>query len=157
MKRRKRLVAFAVAMVSTVLMRADDNTIPQSNIEPMVVSQFFDVAKGNANWKKAFATGKDEQIVFMNISPLTNPANEIGLEVHPFDQVILIVKGTATAVLNGKSSSVKSGDMIFIPQGTPHNVINSSKQVELKIISFYSATDIPKDAVYKTKADEKED
>ncbi len=120
----------------------------------MIAQKFIQQAKENNNWKKAFATGKFEQVVFMSVSPETNPNNEIGVEIHPFDQVILIVQGKAKAVLNGETTLVKEGDMIFIPTGTKHNVINLDKKEALKVISFYSATDIPKNSVYETKADE---
>lgn len=52
-----------------------------------------------------------------------------------------------------KKSTVTAGDMIFIPQGIPHNFINLNKEKPFKIISVYSATDIPKNAVYKQKSD----
>lgn len=124
-----------------------------TKFQPVIVQDFFDKAKQNTNWKTAFVTGEHEQIVFMNISPLTNPPNEIGMEVHPFDQVILIVSGNAQAILGEKKSKVKSGDLLFIPKGTKHNVINLEKNKELKIASFYSDNDIPNGAEYKTKAD----
>jgi len=123
-------------------------------IQPMVVMEFLENAKKNNSWKVAFATAEHEQVVFMNISTLTNPKNEIGMEVHPFDQVILIVEGNGKAILNNKTSLVKEGDMIFIPQGNQHNVINLNKNKELKLISFYSDNDIPKNAEYKKKTDE---
>lgn len=143
-----------IAMTSTAFISAAE---VDDEFQPMVVQQFFEEAKKNDNWKTAFATGKHEQIVFMNISSLTNPNNEIGIEVHQFDQVILIVEGKGKAILNGETSLVKDGDMIFIPQGVSHNVINLDKKKELKLISFYSDTDIPKGAVYKRKADQPED
>lgn len=125
-------------------------TIEAEKVEPSV-SPVFEEAKKNNNWKTAFATGEEAQVVFMNVSPLTNPKNEIGMEVHPFDQVILIVEGKGSAILNGKASAVKSGDMIFIPKGVKHNVVNSDNAKELKLISIYSRTDIPKGAIYKKK------
>jgi len=124
------------------------------NIQPMIVENLIKQAQKNENWKIALATGKYEQIVFMNISPATNPQNEIGMEVHPFDQAIFIVEGKGKAVLDGKITPVKEGDLIFIPTGTSHNVINLGGQKELKIISFYSSTDIPAAAVYPTKESE---
>ena len=136
-------------LFSTASVRADDTTY-----QPMVAQQFFVTAKQNTNWKMAFATAKSEQIVFMNISPQTNPANEIGMEVHAFDQVIIIVEGTANAILNDKSQPVQKGDMIFIPEGTHHNVVNTDANNPLKLVSFYSSTDIPSGSVYATKADE---
>ena len=120
--------------------------------KPMVVQQIYGKALENQNWKLAYATGKNAQIVFMNISPLTNPKNEIGMEIHPFDQVIMIVKGNAKVDLDGEISMATVGDMIFIPQGVAHNVINLGKDEALKILSFYSDTDIPADSIIEKKA-----
>lgn len=148
------MASLIVALLSMAPASAKEN---DGEFQPMVARNFFEEARKNTNWKTAFATGKNEQVVFMNISPITNPNNEIGPEVHPFDQVILIVEGKGKAILNGETSVIKDGDMIFIPQGISHNVINSDKKKDLKLISFYSDTDIPKGAVYKRKADQPED
>jgi mannose-6-phosphate isomerase-like protein (cupin superfamily) len=122
--------------------------------KPMVVPQIYGKALENKNWKLAYATGKNAQIVFMNISPITNPKNEIGMEIHPFDQVIIIVQGNAKVELDEELSMATVGDMIFIPQGTAHNVINLSQDEELKILSFYSDRDIPVDSIFEKKAEE---
>ncbi len=124
-----------------------------NQIQAGVSNQIFDKVKQNENWKLAFFTGKDAQIVFMNITPATNPANEIGMETHKFDQIIFVVEGNGNAILDGKPTLVKSGDMIFIPQGVAHNVINMNKNKPLKILSVYSATDIPANSTYKKKSD----
>jgi quercetin dioxygenase-like cupin family protein len=122
-------------------------------INPVISSKIFEMAKKNENWKLALVTGKEAQVVFMNITPKTNPNNEIGLETHQFDQVIFVVDGQAKSIVNGKKSMVSAGDMIFIPQGIPHNFINLNVKKPFKIISIYSDTDIPKNAVYKQKSD----
>ena len=124
-----------------------------NKINAVITPKIFEMAKRNENWKLALVTGKDAQVVFMNITPKTNPNNEIGMETHKFDQVIFVVEGQAKSVLNGKNSTVTAGDMIFIPQGTPHNFINLNVKRPFKIISIYSATDIPENAVYKHKSD----
>lgn len=133
------------------------NMNEKSNFHPRVSPQVFEQALSNENWKLAFATGKNAQVVFMAVSPKTNPKNEIGMETHPFDQVIIIAKGNAKTVLNGEESTAKVGDMIFIPQGTSHNIINVNQDEALKIISFYSDTDIPAHSTYGKKEDELED
>lgn len=124
-----------------------------NKINFIITSQIFEKAKKNDNWKLAFVTGKDAQVVFMNITPQTNPNNEIGMETHKFDQVIFVVEGKAKALLDGKESIVQVNDMIYIPQGTPHNFINLNANKPFKIISIYSDTDIPLSAVYKKKSD----
>lgn len=134
---------------------AENKSVKENNTMMAVTTpQIFEKAKKNENWKLAFLTGKNGQIVFMNISPVTSPNNEIGMETHQFDQIIFIVEGNANAVLDGKLSAVQSGDMIFIPQGTPHNVINLNKENPLKILSVYTDTDIPANKIYAKKSDE---
>ncbi len=151
------LIAATFAQLFVTTLDAVEKEIVNNEIKPVVVTQFLEKAKKNNNWKIAFVTGKHEQIVFMNVSPLTNPDNEIGMEDHPFDQVILIVEGRGKAVLGKQTSIVKEGDMIFIPQGMPHNIINLDQAKGLKLISFYSETDIPSGAVYGKKADAPKD
>jgi mannose-6-phosphate isomerase-like protein (cupin superfamily) len=145
---------FSALIGSNAAMASETSTADKDITSPGVTEQIIDKAKANDNWKVAFLTGKHGQIVFMSVSPTTNPNNEIGMEVHPFDQVIIVAEGDAKAILGNKTSMVKAGDMIFIPQGTPHNVINLTQGKALKIISFYSNTDIPAKSVYKTKSDE---
>lgn len=150
---------FMFASLAALLITASSLAaeITEKSDKPMITSQLFEEAKKNQNWKTALATGKEAQIVLMSISPLTNPKNEIGVETHPFDQVIIIAQGNAKAVLDGKESIVKEGGMIFIPMGTEHNVINMDREKELKIVSIYSETDIPYGAAYKTKAEQPAD
>ncbi len=156
-----RTIGIKIAFISTLLVSglispslfAGSKNAANNKINAVISSNVFEMAKKNENWKLALVTGKDAQVVFMNITPKTNPYNEIGLETHQFDQVIFIVEGQAKSVLNGKKSTVTAGDMIFIPQGTPHNFINLNVKKPFKIISVYSATDIPENAAYKQKSD----
>ena len=156
-----RTIGIKIAFISTLLVSglispslfADSKDAANNKINAVISSKVFEMAKKNENWKLALVTGKDAQVVFMNITPKTNPNNEIGLETHPFDQVIFVVEGQAKSVLNGKKSTVTAGDMIFVPQGIPHNFINLNVKKPFKIISVYSATDIPENAAYKQKSD----
>lgn len=140
-------------LIATSSFASSEESTIDNKINAVITPKIFEMAKRNENWKLALVTGKDAQVVFMNITPKTNPNNEIGMETHKFDQVIFVVEGQAKSVLNGKNSTVAEGDMIFIPQGTPHNFINLSAKKPFKIISVYSATDIPENAVYKHKSD----
>ncbi len=151
------LVVAALALIFTIPMESMEKEITKNEIQPVVVPQFLEEAKKNNHWKNAFVTGQHEQIVFMNVSTMTNPDNEIGMEEHSFDQVILIVEGRGKAVLEDQTYNVKEGDMIFIPQGTRHNIINLDQAKALKLVSFYSENDIPRGAVYNKKADAPKD
>ncbi len=140
-------------LITTSSFASSEENAVDNKINTVITPQIFEMAKRNENWKLALVTGKDAQVVFMNITPKTNPNNEIGMETHKFDQVIFVVEGQAKSILNGKNSTVTAGDMIFIPQGIPHNFINLNAKKPFKIISVYSATDIPESAVYKYKSD----
>jgi quercetin dioxygenase-like cupin family protein len=139
-----------------LLSQANENTNMKIT-SPMVAKQIFDEVRNNHNWKSAFATGEQAQVVFMDVSPVTSPNNEIGMETHKFDQIIFVVEGDGNAILNGQTMPIKAGDMIFIPLGTAHNVINLNKSKSLKILSVYSGNDIAAGAVYKKNSDEPKD
>jgi quercetin dioxygenase-like cupin family protein len=71
------------------------------------------------------------------------------MEVHPFDQIILVVQGNGQASLVGKIWKINQGDLIFIPRSVHHNIINlTPNNAPMKIISFYSSQDIPAKAIY---------
>jgi quercetin dioxygenase-like cupin family protein len=144
-------------LIATSSFASSDESTVSGKINAVITPKIFEIAKKNETWKTARVTGKDAQVVFMNINPKTNPKNEIGMETHTFDQVIFVVEGQAKSVINDKSTTVTAGDMIFIPQGIPHNFINISTNKPFKIISVYSATDIPENATYKHKSDTPKD
>ena len=106
----------------------------------------------NNNFRKVLFTGKHEQLVLMSLLPL----EEIGNEVHKnVDQFFRIEGGEAKFVLaNGKEKRIaKNGDVIIVPAGTFHNVINTSKTKKLKLYTIYSPPNHPPGTIHKTKAD----
>ncbi len=143
------LISLVLPSLSSAAMNANQAGFNQV---PLVSFNIANKAVANKNWKLAYATAPNAQVVFMDVCPKTNPANEVGVEKHPFDQVIYIAQGDAEVILNGQHIKADAGDMIFIPQGTVHNVINLNQHKPLKLISVYSSNDIPAHAVYPTKA-----
>jgi mannose-6-phosphate isomerase-like protein (cupin superfamily) len=56
--------------------------------------------------------------------------------------------------LNEKEEhTVRDGDAVVVPAGTYHNVINTSKTLELKLYTIYSPPNHPDGTVHKTKAE----
>lgn len=114
----------------------------------------------NPNFRTAVWTGCHLQMTVMCIPP----CGEIGLEVHgDTDQLIRVEQGTA-AVKIGKCAektdyqqNMCKGDVVFIPAGTWHNVVNTGRNA-LKISSVYAPPNHPRGTVHFTKADaERED
>lgn len=78
---------------------------------------------------------------------------EIGEEVHDLDQFIRIEKGKEKAVLDTMEHKIKDDYAIVIPAGTRHNIINTSKDEEMKLYTIYSPPDHRDGVIHKTKAD----
>ncbi len=103
----------------------------------------------NTNFRKVIETGQHIQAVIMSIPP----GGEIGEEVHEFsDQVLYLIDGAGTVVLNGVPSDFNSGDMVIVPAGTRHNFITKDG-TDMKIITVYSPPHHPDGLVQATKAD----
>jgi mannose-6-phosphate isomerase-like protein (cupin superfamily) len=104
----------------------------------------------NKNFRKVLYTGKHSQLVLMSL----RPKEEIGMEVHPnIDQFFRFEKGKGVVIIDGKSHAVKDGDAVIVPAGAQHNVVNTSKVVELSLYTIYSPPEHIDKVVRKTKAD----
>ena len=107
----------------------------------------------NQNFRTAYWTGHHMQMTLMNIPP----CGEIGAEMHTdTDQFIRAEAGTAIIRMGtckerlDSQHQLHSGDAIFIPCGTWHNVINSGN-CPLKLSSIYSPPQHPRGTIHRTK------
>ena len=48
------------------------------------------------------------------------PGTTAPLHTHPGEEIIYILEGTLEYEIGGKLSRVKTGDVLFVPAGTPH-------------------------------------
>src|SRR5512140_2689893 len=105
----------------------------------------------NTYFRQVLFTGSHSQLVVMCL----RPGEDIGDEVHPHvDQFFRSEKGEAKFVLNEKKEhKAGDGDAVVVPAGTYHNVINTSKTLELKLYTIYSPPNHPDGTVHKTKAE----
>ncbi|NWF52280.1 MAG: cupin domain-containing protein [Nitrospirae bacterium] len=105
--------------------------------------------KENKNFRKVLYTAKNSQLVVMSLKP----GEEIGEEVHELDQFIRIEKGKGRAILDSVEHKIKDDYAIVIPAGTKHNIINTSKDEEMKLYTVYSPPQHREGVIHKTKAD----
>lgn len=107
----------------------------------------------NTDYRRVLYTGKNSQLVLMNLQP----GEEIGNELHELDQFIRLEQGSAKVILNNEDEHEVEADFaIVIPAGTWHNVINTG-DTELKLYTVYSPPEHKDGVVQPTKADEKEE
>jgi mannose-6-phosphate isomerase-like protein (cupin superfamily) len=105
--------------------------------------------KDNKNFRKVLYTAKNSQLVVMSLKP----GEDIGEEVHHLDQFIRIEAGSGKAVLDGVEHPIEDDYAVVIPAGTRHNIINTSKQSEMKLYSVYSPPEHREGVLHKTKAE----
>lgn len=105
------------------------------------------LARDNDDFRREVMTGPHSQVVLMSVEP----GSEIGEEVHDdVDQVLVFVEGTGEAVLDGNTSAVESGSLVFVPAGTRHNFVNRGDD-PLKLYTVYSPPEHPAGTVHHTK------
>jgi len=102
----------------------------------------------NTNFRKVLFTGAHCQLVLMSLLP----SEDIGMEVHGnVDQFFRFEKGEGKAVLNGEEIVFKANDVLIVPAGTNHNIINTSATEPLKLYTVYSPANHPDGTIHVTK------
>ena len=104
--------------------------------------------KKNTDFRRVLYTGKHSQLVLMSIKP----SEEIGEETHEdVDQFFRFEEGEGKVIIDGVEHRVKDGNGIIVPAGARHNVINTSKLVNLKLYTIYSPPEHQEGVVRHTK------
>ena len=111
------------------------------------VTDIETATKSNTLYRDVLYTAKNSQLVLMSLKP----GEEIGEEVHDLDQFIRFEAGEGTVVMDGTKHPVKDGTAVVIPAGTKHNVVNSSRDKELKLYSIYSPPEHKARTRHRTK------
>jgi len=102
----------------------------------------------NTDFRRILYTGKYSQLVLMSIKP----SEEIGEETHEdIDQFFRFEEGEGKVIIDGVEHRVKDGNGVIVPAGARHNVINTSKLVNLKLYTIYSPPEHKDGVVRHTK------
>jgi mannose-6-phosphate isomerase-like protein (cupin superfamily) len=105
---------------------------------------------GNKNFRKVLYTGKHLQLVLMTLKA----GEDIGAEIHSDnDQFFRFESGTGKCVIDGNEYKVNEGDVILVPAGAKHNVINVDLKTELKMYTIYGPPNHQDGTIRTTKED----
>jgi mannose-6-phosphate isomerase-like protein (cupin superfamily) len=118
----------------------------------MTAGYFGDIERAtreNESFRKVLYTAPHLQLVVMALKP----GEEIGEEVHHLDQFIRVEEGEGEALLDGERHVLADGSALVIPQGTRHNVINTSAGKALKLYTIYAPPEHPDGTEHRTKAE----
>lgn len=107
----------------------------------------------NDNFRQVLFTAPHLQLVLMTLQP----GEEIGLETHDHgDQFFRVEAGQGAAILDGERTALGDGDIVVIPAGTEHNIVNTSRSEPLRVYTIYSPPEHPDGTVHRTKAEAEE-
>ena len=103
----------------------------------------------NNNFRKVLYTGKHLQLVLMSLKV----GEDIGAETHLHnDQFFRFESGMGKCIIDDNVYSIKDGDVIIVPAGAKHNVINVGTS-ELKMYTLYGPPNHEKSTIRSTKED----
>ncbi len=89
----------------------------------------------NENFREVLYTSKHLQLVLMSLQV----GEDIGEEVHTeIDQFFRFESGNGKCIIDGNDYNVTDGDVIIVPAGAKHNIINTDAKVALKIYTIYA-------------------
>lgn len=113
----------------------------------MFAGNFKELAKANPNFRQVLYTGQYSQVVAMSLPP----GGDIGEEVHQTtDQLFLVASGHGKAAVRAEVRGIEKKDLVFVPAGTLHNVINTGDE-DLKLITIYAPPAHPDGEVQAAK------
>lgn len=89
----------------------------------------------NENFREVLYTSKHLQLVLMSLKI----GEDIGEEIHTDnDQFFRFESGNGKCIINGNIYNVTAGDVIIVPAGAKHNIINVDDNVALKMYTIYA-------------------
>ena len=110
------------------------------------------VAEQSADFRRVLWTGRHTQLVIMTL-PV---GGEIGDEVHEdTDQILTFVSGTGEARVGPDARKGTQGDLVVVPAGTQHNVVNTGP-IPLVLYTVYGPPEHAEGAVHATKEEAEE-
>ena len=104
----------------------------------------------NPYFREVLFTAPNLQLVVMTLQP----GEEIGMETHEKgDQFFRVEAGEGQAILDGEVHRLSDGMIVIIPEGTEHNIINTSADKVLNMYTIYTPPEHRDGVVHKTKAE----
>lgn len=106
---------------------------PAPSAQPFVAN-IDELASKNDLYRRVIFTGRLSQLALMSI-----PAgSDIGYESHAnVEQILFIESGRGRVTINGESRDIGKGDVIVVPSGIGHDVVNTGEE-PLKIYTVYT-------------------
>lgn len=107
----------------------------------------------NENFRAVLYTGEHLQLVLMSLKV----GEEIGGEIHyNNDQFFRFESGNGKCIVDGSIYNVSAGDVLIVPSGAKHNIINIDEKQDLKLYSIYAPPNHKDGLIRATKREAEE-
>lgn len=77
---------------------------------------------------------KESSVVYFELAP----GNELGEHSESSEEILFMISGEAEMVVDGKGMEISTGELVVVPAGIVHYVINKGKDTA-KFIGFYAS------------------
>jgi quercetin dioxygenase-like cupin family protein len=92
-------------------------------------------------FSKPILTGEQGAADFRGISAVLPPGSRVDYHFHNRRESLLIgISGEATEIVEGKKYSFKADQIIYMPAGEKHGMVNNS-QNDFRYIEFFNGAD----------------
>lgn len=106
------------------------------------------LAEANTDFRRVLFTTPLSQLVLMAVQP----GDDVGLETHHLDQVLVFVSGRGESILGNTRGTIGPGTVVVVPSGVEHNFVNQGSE-PLKLFTVYAPPEHADGTVHKTKAE----
>lgn len=72
-----------------------------------------------------------------------DPGYVAPMHTHPGEEIIYVIEGTLEYEIGGKKVTVKAGDVLFVPAGTPHTAKNIGSTNGAELATYVVETGKP--------------
>ena len=70
-----------------------------------------------------------------------DPGNRIGSHVHDAEETIMVLQSSGEVITSGGSTAFYPGSVVFVPEGDPHDVRNTSSET-FRGIGFFPSAEV---------------
>lgn len=107
-------------------------------------------SRENTSFRKVLYTSHYFQLVLMCLQA----GEDIGMETHTEnDQFFRFESGKGRCIVDGHEYEVSDGDVLIVPSGAKHNIINTSSTDLLQLYTIYAPPHHKDQIEKKTKAE----
>lgn len=106
------------------------------------------LSESNTDFRRVLYTTDRTQLVLMAVQP----GDDIGMEVHDLDQVLVFTSGKGESILDGERRPLGAGTVVVVPAGVNHNIVNTGTE-PLKLFTVYAPPEHAYGTIHRTKAE----